>query len=542
MTRRVQADFAGVGGFNLLDRAIGFFNPSALVRRGRDRVAALYVENTLKRATFKASETTRLNESWVTTSEDINVALRRELSKMRDRSRFLTINNPHGVSALNAYIAYIVGTGTTLQCRVAKTVINGDEYEVQELDAWNDFNEDRFATWAQNCGAGGTETSPEALVDIEEQSFRRLFTDGEYFIFMGIDRTAPVSPLRLMFIDPEALDNSVSECNGNPVIMGVELDARTWKPLAYHVSSGSTEATAYPTLGKTIRLPARDVIHVFKKLRTKQVRGVPWLYAVTQRINDLDEWTDAELLGNKIAACFGVMVELPEGDGAALGAEASDKVTDGNGNPLSTVEPGIIGYLPEGAKVNVVSPQKPGSTFEMFAKYHLRAIGAGTHGGLSYHALTRDTSGTTFASGRLAQQMDYQAFRPIQTFQARRLLAVVYRRYLKLGWLAGNIIAPGYEADPDYWARHEWMPAGWSWGINPAQEIAASQQSMASNITTLADECAYMGKDWKRQLRLAEKIRKEAARRGLTIKGVNDQDPQPQLDPAALEVMQGAAM
>jgi len=514
----------------IVDRIIGAFNPKALVRRGQDRLAAYYVEQHLKRAAYKSADTNRLNEHWSASNEDINLILYRELAKMRARSRWLLRNNPHAMGVMNAYLSHIVATGMTLQCRAARTVQSTDAdgnsiLEHIEMDAWNDFVEDKFNEWSETADIVSTDLVRESFFDDQELFLRRLVEDGEVFVYLGMSNQFPGVPLRLMFVEPDSLDTSKTEHAGNPVLMGVEVDKNTFQPIAYHIQSGTTEAAIYQQLGKTIRIPATDMLHVFKRLRPKQARGIPHLAVVMQRFFDLDEWTDAELLGNKIAACFGVIVEMPNVDGTpgALGPDGSesDKVTDTNGNPLSTIEPGIIGYGPEGMKVNVVSPQKPGATFDMFSKYHLKSIGAGTLGGLSYHAMTRDTSGTTFASGRLAQQMDYQAFRPLQAFVSRKFCSPVFRRWLALAVLKNEVVAPGYFNNPGFWEKHEFMPPGWSHGVNPLQDINASVASMKAGITTLADESALRGHDWKRQLRMAGKIKRAADSLNLVIEGVN---------------------
>ncbi len=425
----------GAGKLGLLDRVLGLMNPGALVKRGQNRLASIYIDQHLKRAAYKSAETTRLNEHWSSSNEDINTILYRELDKMRARSRWLMRNNPHAMGMMNAYISHIVASGLTLQCRAARMIQSTDPdgnpiLESLEMDAWNDYVEAKFNEWAEFADARSTELLPESFVDDQELFLRRLIEDGEVFVYLGIDASLPGVPLRLMFIEPDSLDLSITKSHGNPVVMGVELDERSFRPLAYHIKQSTTEAGLEQTHGKTIRIEASRMLHVFKRLRPKQVRGIPHMAVVMQKFFDLDEWTDAELLGNKIAACFGVIIEMPNADGTpgALGEEDSSKVVDGNDNPLSTIEPGIIGYMPEGGKVNVVSPQKPGATFDMFAKYNLKAIGAGTLGGISYPAMTRDTTGQTFAGGRLSQNMDYQAFRPFQEFVARKFCIPVYRR------------------------------------------------------------------------------------------------------------------
>jgi len=76
--------------------------------------------------------------------------------------------------------------------------------------------------------------------------------------------------------------------------------------------------------------------------------------------------------------------------------------------------------------------------------------------------------------------------------------------------------------NPKFWQRHSWMPAGWRQGINPVQDIRAAQERMKSGITTLADECAYLGLDWKTQVRKRKKIEEFIEAQGLTDVAAED--------------------
>ena len=60
-------------------------------------------------------------------------------------------------------------------------------------------------------------------------------------------------------------------------------------------------------------IPAESVLHVYKKDRPGQVRGVTWLAPVILKLRDLDEYEDAELVRKKIEACFAAFVISPDG-------------------------------------------------------------------------------------------------------------------------------------------------------------------------------------------------------------------------------------
>lgn len=54
----------------------------------------------------------------------------------------------------------------------------------------------------------------------------------------------------------------------------------------------------------TVRVPASEIIHLFRPLRPGQIRGEPWLARALVKLNELDQYDDAELVRKKTAAMF----------------------------------------------------------------------------------------------------------------------------------------------------------------------------------------------------------------------------------------------
>lgn len=476
-----------------------------------------------KRASFKASETNRLNFHWSTWRGDINTILRSELRTLRNRSRWLTYNNPHAGSALSTMINYVIGTGMMPQASVRQvlsvTIDGKKRNEIVEMSNWNDYMDDLFELWAQNVDMNCTADDPCTFQAQQAMVLRRWFEDGECFIRTRAVKSWEVIPFASEILLPEWLDESITEYNGNDVFMGIEID-KFGRKLAYHFMSADGDGTL--TAGrKTVRVPASDMIHLYVRHQPRQLRGVPPLVASMDRFFHLDEYSEYELIGAKIAACFGAFITTPAGDSGdvtTLGNKTD--VTDADGNVLTTVEPGIIGKLPPGYGVQFAQPQKPGATFGMFTEYHQRAIAAGVEFGLSYEAMTRDTSKSSYSGGRLSQLMDFQTFRSIQTLIGSQYVRIMYNRLLDAAVSSGAVSAPGYfmpSPGRKFWRRMEVLTSGWPWGINPLQEVNASRESMKAGITTLADECSYLGRSWKQQLRLKHKIDQECRRLNITL-------------------------
>lgn len=514
---------------NKLDRAIGYVFPGIAAKRARMRAqteaAEIYV-----RSAFRSAETNRLNSNWRSWSGDLNTWLASQLRPLRNRSRWLVANTPTASSAIGTLTNYVIGTGMVPQGAVrqmVESIVDGrKKLDAIEMEAWNDYHDDLFIDWAANVDLTCTEDNPGTFYDIQAMALRRWFEDGEVFIRTRAVKSWPNVPFAVEVLMPEWLDEFITknEDTGNDVFMGVETD-KFGRAVAYHFKAAGPDGSTYPSQ-KTVRVPAAEIIHLFIRHQPRQLRGIPPMVAVMEKFFQLDEYVDFELISAKIAACFGAFITTPAGDSGDVvkGANGETQVKDAEGNVLTTVEPGIIGKLPPGYGVTFASPQKPGTTFGMFTEHHQRLQGAGIEFGLSYESVTRDTSKTAYAGGRLSQLMDFQTFRTLQTVFTKKLIIPIHNRWLEAAIASGALVAPGYfMPDPgkEFWQRCDVLTSGWPWGINPLQEVNAARGSMRSGITTLADECSYLGRSWKSQVRLKAKIDRECKRLGVVL----DSDP-----------------
>lgn len=505
-------------------------SPDYLVKREHARYLAQMIDIESKRAAFKAAETNRLNENWLATGESINTFLKRELSTMRNRSRWLMRNTPTAISAMNAFISYCVGTGikpiSTVYDKIPTKDQDGKDYfEQVDNEIFNEQNDDLWDEWQRNVDISGTDTSPVSFTDVEELVLRKVIEDGEAFVLAKPDKRNPVVPLYVQFFEPETLDDNKTEGNnGNPVTMGVELNKITSRPVGYWVNVSVTENGVTKT--KSVRYDARFVFHVFKRMRPGQVRGYPWMHGVMEKFFQLDGYEDAELTACKIAACFSVWFERKKGvnsTGDILpGDSTGSQAEDSDGNKISHIQPGIIGSFPYGSQPHFAQPQKPGATFGMFTEHVDRKIGAGIENGLSYEALTRNTSKASYAGGRLATQRDYQAFRQIIKFMTDHFCMPFRHMWQDMAVTSGAIEAKGYydivgTRTAKYYRRHEWIPPAWQYGVNPKDDVSASRDAMRAGMSTLDMECQFIGRDWRSILRSKKKVQDAAERLGLVL-------------------------
>ena len=113
------------------------------------------------------------------------------------------------------------------------------------------------------------------------------------------------NPYGLSFelVDTASIDytkKKLTMANQNPIINGVELDAN-YKPIYYYITQGTV--ITYEG-GKIEKLPAKDIIHIYKREFPKQTRGIPPLNAVLNDIKQLEDYKVAELMAAKSASCL----------------------------------------------------------------------------------------------------------------------------------------------------------------------------------------------------------------------------------------------
>jgi lambda family phage portal protein len=490
---------------------------SSMSDRSRALEAFEKMASAMKRS-WKGGTVDRLSENFPITNEDINVLLQRQLTYLRARARYVVRNTPYGQAAVNTIVNYVVGVGFDLQMDLRRFRRGPNGPERMDMTAFNDFIQDLWADWSTSVNVQASDSAPDHLYDVQEMIMRNWFTDGEFFIHMPLDRSRDVVPMGLELVDADSIGCMHSEWQGNPIVMGVELDKRSWKPVAYWCYQTADTHPSYPTKMHAARIPAEEMIHVYTRILPRQIRGVPFMASVLNKVFNLEDYDNAVMVQSKIATMLSAFViggdpkSILKYGAAGDTTSSSGFPVDSDGNVIANLAPGLIGWLPEGHDMKVTSPTSPHTSYNEFLHTQSSAIGAGIEVGLSYTALTRDTSGTTFASGRHAENMDMQGWRRMQGKFSRKAMSPVFRRWMDLAVLSGAVDLSGYEVDPRPWQRHHWMPGGWDRGINPLQTAQASEKWMSLGISTLADECSMLGLDWKGQVRKAVEIAKERAR------------------------------
>lgn len=311
---------------------------------------------------------------------------------------------------------------------------------------------------------------------------RALVRDGEAFVRVQITQAGET---RLQAVPAEQIDPTLTRDlgGGARIVAGIEFDASD-EITAYHVLP-EAPGTPFVTYGPAVRVPARDMLHIFDAHFPGQVRGLSWLAPVLLKLRDRDETSDALLMQAKTASLITGFIRDPDGTFAGFEGQVQ------GGAMNVALEPGAMRILPGGADVTFSNPGQGIAQAVDFLRAQDREIAAGL--GLTFEALTGDLTQTNYSSARVG----LLEFRRRAEMLQRQLiegqfLRPLWRRWIEIQALAGQIEAPGAALD-DY-RDVRFVPPGWQW-VDPRNEVEADIAAIEAGLKSREEVVAGRGRD-----------------------------------------------
>ena len=481
-----------------------------------------------RRRSYEGALLSRLTSDWISSGTSQDAEVRGSMRILRNRVRQLCRDNDFAKQALRAIATNVVGTGIKFQSQVRAQ--RGGKLNTK-------VNQAIEAAWTDWCRKDSCDVAGRlCFADIERLAVTSTAESGEVLIRLikqpfGRSKV----PLALEVIESDLLDenyNGVGD-NGNEVRMGVEVD-KWHRPVAYWFFQKHPGDFQYGQKGnpyqKRIRVPAEEVIHLFRHERPLQTRGIPWFASALTRLHHLSGYEQSEVIAARAGASLMGFVSSPEGQLVEEAIEDGERVT--------AFEPGTIKYLAPGESFTVPSLQRP-DTFEPFMRQMLRAVAAGL--GVSYETVSRDFSQTNYSSSRLSLLEDRDNYKVLQDWLVENLHQVVFDAWLDMAVLSGALSLPGYDLDPSRFNQARWLPRGWAW-VDPLKEVQAYKEAVRCGFMTQADVIAQAGGDLEELLANRSNELQQAQDLGLTFdtdsgavdaKGQEQPTPDANFDPAS---------
>jgi len=405
-----------------------------------------------------------------------NLAVRK---KLRERARYEVANNCHARGITLTVANDIVGTGARLQCLFDDKKRTDDENE-----SYNDTAENAWQQWADEIN----------LAEKLHTFMLATVVDGEAFAVMTTNENL-MSPVKLdiRLIECDMVTDPAMTALITPgVVDGIEFD-QYGNPSFYHILKyhpGDFGTFVGPDL--VTKEPAKNVLHFFRIDRPHQARGVSEITPALHIFGQLRRYTMAVLEAAEIAADFAVFIQTQ--------ATPEDVV---NVAPFTTtdVDKGMITSLPKGYQAFQLRPEQPTSTHEQFTKSLLREACHCLN--IPYNIASADFEKDSYAGGRMAQGVYQREVEVRRKHFQMRILDRILTAWLKEAKTIPGLLPPNMPASagqvPHMWFFDEWQH------VDPLKEANATEIELTQGVTTLADECAKKGKDWRKQVKQTAK-------------------------------------
>ncbi len=474
--------------------AIGF-GPKALPEPAKRR-----------RRTYAGAIINRLTSDWISNGTSADAEIKTSLRKLRDRSRQMVRDNPYARQAKRTTQINVIGDGVKMQSQVMS--LRGNRRD----DKINTLIEAKWERWCRKdyCDVAGK----QSFKMFEWLAAGALPESGE--VIFRIHRRpfgGSKVPIALEIIESDLLDdeyNGAVSAKGNEWRMGVEID-RYGRPVQYafltrhpgdYWFAGSPDRDNV----KHVFLPAKDVIHLFIPERPNQHRGVPWFAPVITDAHQLAGYEEAAVVRARSAASLMGFVTSPEGELEADDVEGEQRVTE--------FEPGVFKYLDPGQSVTVPDISSPDAQYEAFVRAKTRRFASGF--GCSYETLSRDFSETNYSSSRLSLLEDRDHWRVMQSYLIENFHMRVFREWLDVAVLTGELALPDYELRPERYDSPKWLARGWSW-VDPLKEVKAYREMEAAGYMTKAQICAQLGGDFDENIQQLAREKKSITDAGVQL-------------------------
>ncbi len=447
----------------------------------------------------------RLVADWFATAASADAEVRSDLVTLRNRCRSLERDNDYVRKYFSLLENNVLGHGgVALQLKIeeADGVIDEEASGLVERS---------FYKWArrENC----TLSRKQSWNEIQRLALRSVARDGE--VLVRLHRGATNSfRFAVTIQEADHLDHTYETqlAGGNVVRMGIEFTP-LGEPVAYYLRSRHPGDSGPSNRGDRLeRVPASDIIHLFRPDRPGQSRGTPWLVSAISRLRQLGEYEVAEVVAARVGAS-------KMGFFKKMGGAEYEGEKDDNGQLISDASPGTFEQLPEGIDLVNWNPEHPSTAFGQFVKACLRGISSSL--GVPYNDLANDLEGVNYSSIRAGLLEAREHYKSLQQWLIESLCEPVFSAWLEQALLTDSLPFPISEFEslnrPVFTGRR------WPW-VDPEKDINASALAIQNGFTSRRAVITENGGDIYEVLNDQAADDDLAKAKGLTFPRINPAD------------------
>jgi len=343
---------------------------------------------------FNSARNTPDAHSWLTSRLSIDAALEYDLEEMRFRSDSAYKNYELARAHVERRTQRVVGCGIGIRPAVRK--LKGVLTKSQAKAINRQLNE-HLERILPRIGHHG-----EPFHVIQRLVQRHWEKDGEAFVLFG-DKPDAMSPitLKIEVIHPQRVMTPPNQSTNPLVRMGVVYNRRGdvvgYFVRSVHPGDNKIFVEKFDFIPSKFQNGLPRMLHLYDKLEAGQSRGYPHLQVALRRLKNSEEYEDAEMERNLVAACHAAFVttEASPDQLAELYGTESDAVT---GRRYEDIEPAMIKYLSPLEKVEFNNPPGPQGNFVPYIEHQGRMAASGV--GSSYEMMSGNWKGLSYSAAK----------------------------------------------------------------------------------------------------------------------------------------------
>lgn len=403
---------------------------------------------------FEAAKQSRRTDHWLATNKGPNADLRLALQRIIARHQDLVDSDPWASKAISVVTNNWIGDG------IVGAPTGASKRFADGYREWSESTDCDF--YGQNNFYG-----------LQSMIARTVAVRGSCLVRRRVDEglmRQGLMPLQLQVLEPDFLD--VTKDDGALIRFGKQYDEQG-RLEGYWIRRhhpGESDWTAAAIVQSDF-VPKSEVCHIFDVRRPGQATGVPFGVSALLKLRDVSDRDAAQLLKDKLAACF--MAFVSDVDADPLVASSLEL--------LDTLEPGVIEQLPPGKSIAFSEPPTSGD-YVANQKFHLLSIAVAYE--ITYESLTGDLGNVNFSSGRMGwMEMRRAVARWRWGIIIPQLLNPVAAWYRDAAAMSGGGRVT---------ARFEWTPPV-TWLVDPAREIPAYIDAVRAGFMSLSEIHRMLG-------------------------------------------------
>ena len=461
-----------------------------------------------------ASKSNRLLETWnVALSPPEPAGGKYARDTLTARIRDLENNDPLARSAIERRIDNVIGHGWGLSSKPNHKALGISFDEAVKFAEtveclWEEYTDDLLGCF--------TVEEDYSFPQIMAMAYRSYYRDGEAFALLPMVAPRPGHKFatRIQLVDPDRVGNPQGAMDSRMIRRGVEVDT-TGRAIACHIREGhpadfkSWGGSGYSWRRQLLRSTSTGrplMIRHIARTRIGQLRGVSRLAPVVKGLRAVGVFDDAELqtkVTNAVLTGFITSNHDLQSASEALTFEMIDKVEKERfayykDNPSNRKNPqgGRFPVLPSGDTYTPVNTAR--DTGEGFVDRVVHSLAAAA--GLTYEQLTMRWDKLNYSAARGALLEIYKDFRRDQKDFALGFLGHWFYAWMEECFATGLLTAPegapAFNEAPAAYSRFKPIlpPRGW---VDPVKEATAAGIRLNLDLTSLEDEAAEQGRNWK---------------------------------------------